>query len=163
MTTRTNDRQGSYSLVPFEALTNRLDQMFHDFFGEPSSGSVLPVPSASRPAPLDIWEDENAYHLEVEIPGFSMENVDLVLEGRELTIRGQMEQSQAENTVRYHRRERRARQFQRSLMLPEDVDAEQVAASMEDGVLHVTLTKQEKHKPRRIEIKPTLTDKSQQG
>lgn len=161
MTNRNADRQASYSLVPFEALTSRLDQMFHDFFGEPAS-NVLPTTSATtRSAPLDIWEDDNAYHLEVEVPGFQMDDIELVLEGRELTVRGQTTETQEQQNVRYHRRERRARQFQRSLMLPDDVDTEQVSASLEEGVLQVTLTKQEKHKPRRIEIKPTITEKKQ--
>ena len=154
MTTRSLDRQASYSLVPFEALTNRLDQMFHDFFGEPARG-VATTPASTRTAPLDVWEDEAAYHLELEVPGVQMENIDIVLEGRELTVRGSGEEEREEKDLRYHRRERRATHFRRSLVLPDDVDSEQVQATLDDGILHVTLTKQESRKPRRIEIKPT--------
>ncbi len=124
--------------------------------GHMVDGSVNWTPLAFNVAPtypaLNVWETEEALAVEAELPGFKMENIELSVMGRELTIKGERSQESATDAT-WHRRERSAGTFARVLRLPFDVDAEKIAASFKDGVLHVTLPKAEAARPRRIEVK----------
>jgi len=147
----------TYGLVPLESLSHQIDRMFQDFFGDAVESRIGRINPAVL-APMDIWEDDEAYYLETDVPGFNMDQIELLLEGRELTLRGSMEEVREDTreNIRYHRKERRARSFERSLLLPEDVDTEDVTADLTDGVLKVRLGKTEAGKPKKIEIRHTV-------
>jgi HSP20 family protein len=151
----------------FETMQREFDQLVRNMLGpstfDTSSGET------DRPTvvlPLDIAEDEGAYLIEADVPGFSREELEISLDGRELTIAGrhveEVEESPSEvgadapaesaPSLRYHRRERRAVDVQRRLVLPEDVQSDGIEASLEHGVLRLRLPKAEEAKPRRIDI-----------
>lgn len=131
-------------------LSDGLDRMFNELWngarpGQP--GRVIP--------PLNVWEDEDAVHVEAELPGMTEKDVDVQVLGggaSSVTITGARTISAAENAV-YHRRERGAGRFTRTLRLGVEVDAERASAAFEQGVLHITLPKAEAAKPRRIAVK----------
>ena len=86
---------------------------------------------------VDVTEDEQTVRLVAEIPGYKPESVKLSLENRLLTMSG----------------EKANGSFKRSFTVPNTVDAEKIAASIEHGVLTVMLPKAEKAKPREIPVK----------
>lgn len=151
----------------FDAMQRDFDQLVRSMLG-PSTFDTSSS-DTDRPTvvlPLDIAEDESAYLIEADVPGFSRDELEISLDGRELTIAGrhvaEVEESPAEvnanepadsaPSLRYHRRERRAVDVQRRLVLPEDVRADGIEASLEHGVLTLRLPKAEEAKPRRIDI-----------
>ncbi len=88
--------------------------------------------------------------LEAEMPGVSKEGLEVLLEGNELTIVGRR---QPETTgARLIYAESYDRNFRRSFELDPSVDTQRIAARMENGVLHLTLPKAERVKPRKIDI-----------
>ncbi|MCB9854967.1 MAG: Hsp20/alpha crystallin family protein [Phycisphaerales bacterium] len=110
----------------------------------------------SRPAgypSLNVWEDGDAFVVEAEVPGLTLDKLSVDVLGNELTISGERNDAPAEITT-IHRRERGAGSFQRTLTLPTDINAEAVAADLKNGILTIRLPKAETAKVRRIEVKP---------
>jgi HSP20 family protein len=102
--------------------------------------------------PLDVAETDEAYVLTAELPGVTMENVEVNVEDNIITIRGSKRAPEDSDRVKYHRIERPYGDFQRSLALPRNVDPEQVSAKYLDGVLEVRVGKRAETRPRKIEI-----------
>jgi HSP20 family protein len=81
------------------------------------------------------------------------EEVKLQVEGGTLSISGERKAEQEEKDKKYHRVERSYGAFSRSFTLPEGTLAEKISAEFKDGVLMVHLPKDDKTKPRAIEVK----------
>jgi len=81
-----------------------------------------------------------------------MEDLEVLVTGDELTIKGQRHEAQQEGAS-YHRRERGVGSFNRSVRLPVGIDASKVQARLQDGILTITLPKAEGSRPRKVEIK----------
>jgi HSP20 family protein len=103
--------------------------------------------------PVNVWEDENAFDVEAELPGLKQEQLHISVANRtELTIQGERSADERLKGT-WHRRERGFGKFQRALTLPVPVDPDKVEARLENGVLHLTLPKAEEARPRRITVK----------
>jgi HSP20 family protein len=100
---------------------------------------------------LNVREDAQAFHVEAEVPGLKLEDVEVTFMDGELSIRGERKDLPVEG-AEYHLRERRVGSFGRTVRLPVDVDADRILASMEDGILTLTLPKAEAAKPRKISV-----------
>jgi HSP20 family protein len=102
-------------------------------------------------APLaDVEEDDDAYLVEIDLPGVKRDDIDIQLSDRQLTVSGEIKERERTGILR--RRTRRVGQFQYAVTLPADVDADKVNARLDDGVLTVRVPKAEQAKPRRIEV-----------
>jgi len=103
--------------------------------------------------PVDIEENDREYVVKTELPGMKKEEVKLKVEGGTLTISGERKAEKEDKDKKYHRLERSYGAFQRSFMLPEGTLPEKISAEFKDGVLLVHLPKDEKAKPKAIEVK----------
>ncbi len=101
--------------------------------------------------PVDIRMAEAEYLIEAFLPGVSPEDVDVEIENNIVTIKGEIKIERNEND-RYLLKERPSGIFQRSIELPDDIDANQVDAELKNGVLTLRLAKTEMAKPRKIKI-----------
>jgi HSP20 family protein len=104
---------------------------------------------------LDISERKDAYLITVELPGVKMDDLQITVEDRLLTIQGERHVTNDSSEEQYHRIERRYGAFRRSITLPAHVVAEGVEASFEDGVLQIVVPKAEEAKPKRIQVRPS--------
>jgi HSP20 family protein len=117
-----------------------------------------PVPPAREAGafhpPVNVWEDEQSLYIESELPGYTLEHLDISTLGDELTIAGARQEATHENSV-YLRRERGAgtTEFKRTLKIGIPFDAEKVQASLKNGVLTIVLPKAPAAKARKIEVK----------
>jgi HSP20 family protein len=103
--------------------------------------------------PVNVWVDEHAVSVEADLPGIDPAKLDIsVTEGNRLTIQGERAQVELPNAV-WHRQERGHGTFVRELTLPTLVDADNVEARSEVGVLRLTLPKAEAAKPRKIPVR----------
>ncbi|HET9532418.1 MAG TPA: Hsp20/alpha crystallin family protein [Blastocatellia bacterium] len=102
---------------------------------------------------VDIYEDENAFLLKVELPEVSREDVKVNLDNNVLSISGERRLENEDKRDGYHRVERLYGQFFRSFTLPPNVNAESIKAEFKDGVLRLSLPKKEEAKPKQIEVK----------
>ena len=103
--------------------------------------------------PVDVRETTDAIEIDVELPGFSPEDVEVSLENGVLTLRGERVFEEAAEGGVWHRVERAYGAFERAFQVPRSVDPEKVGARFENGVLHLTLPKREESKPRTIKVK----------
>ena len=122
-----------------------LDRVLHDVFE--TAGPATP-----RTPAVDVREDEKAYFVEVELPGFSEKDVTVTVQDGELRLEAQREETPQENAKVLYR-ERRAGTVARVLRFPMELEHDEVEARFDRGVLHVTLPKAKVALPRRIEIK----------
>lgn len=102
---------------------------------------------------VDIEEDDKQYMVSVDLPGLDKKEVDIKIENDVLTISGEKKSEQKQEGKNYHRTERYYGKFERSFRLSDDVNKELIEANFKNGVLHISLPKSEKAKPRQIEVK----------
>jgi HSP20 family protein len=101
----------------------------------------------------DITEDDKEYLIRAELPDLKREDVKVTVENGVLTISGERKMEKEEKGKKYHRVERAYGSFARSFTLPEDSAAEKIQAEFKDGILTVHLPKNEKARPKQIEVK----------
>jgi HSP20 family protein len=138
-----------HTFLPFASFDTELDRLFDDFF--PGTGSPLARPAQAPYLPLNVWEDTEKFVVEAEVPGIAMEDLELSVHQDTLTIRGERK-LEVEEKRSIRRQERIPGQFERSLALPMPIEAGQVSANLEHGVLTITLPKAESARPRRIPV-----------
>ena len=146
----------SPSLDPFRAF----DEMRNRFFAELGlRGPIFRTdpeewftPTEWMP-PVDIEEDDRKYLLKAELPGMKKEDVTLKVEGGTLSISGERKEEKEEKDKKHHRVERSYGAFVRSFALPEAVLSEKLSAEFKDGILTVHVPKDQKAKPKAIEVK----------
>ena len=85
---------------------------------------------------IDVMEEDNAYRIEADLPGFSRDDIKLELEDNRLTISVEKEENTEEKTDKYLHRERKSSSMSRCLSL-KDADLEKSTAKLEDGVLRI--------------------------
>ena len=103
--------------------------------------------------PVDIVEGKDRIQLNVELPGFKEDQVNLTVEDGLLTIRGERKFNRENREENYHRIERSYGTFVRSFTLPNSVEQGRIQANFADGILHVDMPKREETKPKQIPIK----------
>lgn len=101
--------------------------------------------------PVDIHEKDGRIMVDAELPGFKPSEVDIRVDEDKLYITAEREKEHKQ--AMSHVNERRFTRVNRMFTLPQKVNEEKVQANMENGVLHLTMPKQENDKPRRIEIR----------
>jgi HSP20 family protein len=109
-----------------------------------------------RPAaypPVNVWTNEEGAFLRAELPGMSVDNIEISVLGDTLTLTGKREPEALEKGASYHRREREFGQFSRSLTLPFRVESDKVSAQFKKGVLEVMLPRAQADRARRITVK----------
>lgn len=140
------------SLMPWTGITSlkqELDRLF-DRFGEPT-GQESSALGHWAPS-LDVSETKEAFVVKFSMPGMDANDIQLSLQENVLTIKGDRKQEK-EDTGRGHRVERSHGTFIRSVGFPRAVDASQVTAGFNNGVLTVTLPKTSTAKETSIPIK----------
>lgn len=142
---------------PFEGVTggiSELDRLGREL-GRLFNGRIgvngWETPAGVFPL-LNVSHDSENVYVRSEIPGVTLDRLDVSVTGRSLTVTGERSIPDEESNVRYHRRERDSGKFRRQLNLPTDVDSERVQAKYQHGILMVVLPKSEKAKPKKIAI-----------
>jgi len=128
-----------------------LEQPFANFFETMRGGEE--VSNRGWLPAVDVRETDDGLTLFVELPGIKSEDVDITVEDRTLTVRGERKFEQDVERENYHRIERAYGTFTRTFTLPANVRADEVKASFADGVLTIDLPKAEESKPRKVAIK----------
>ena len=133
--------------TPFHAMPRY--QVRDRFFGPSAFEGAWPTNGHSA-QPLDVYADGDNYVIEMALPGLAPDAVEIsVLENR-VTISGEF--PTAPEGREYLFRERSGGRFERSVVLPAELDAEHALAHYEHGLLRLTVPKAETAKPKRIAV-----------
>ncbi len=146
------DRNVARSDNPFMSLQREIDRLFDDFTrGFPAfssgggAGELLPS--------LDVTETDKQIEITAELPGLEEKDVQVNLADNVLTIRGEKKAEKEEKDKTYRLVERSYGSFVRSLELPEGVNADAIKASIDKGVLKVTVPKPAPAQVKKIDVK----------
>jgi len=131
------------------SLQKDINRLFEDFW--PMHKENLEE-GALSPA-LDVSEDENNVYVVADLPGVEEKDVKLNFQNGILILSGEKQEEKETKGKNFHRVERSYGSFSRSISLPSEVNAEKATAGYKNGVLRVTLPKQEEAKPKEITIK----------
>lgn len=145
-----------------DLLRDEFGQLFSDLFvkgpaAQLINGAAAAVRAPSQGPAMNLWEDAERYYVEAEVPGLKADDLEIVVVGKEVTIRGTRKSSERTEGLNAHRRERPVGEFKRILRLASEVDSSAVEATLKDGVLLVTLPKAEEAKPKRIQIRQDVS------
>lgn len=132
---------------PFETLHREFDSVLNRVLGNEGNGGRWLAPYA-----VDVREDADHIYVDAELPGFNKDEIDITMENQTLTIAAERAEVKEEKG-QYLLNERRYTRFLRSFTLPPTVDEKSVDATLNDGLLHITLNKREETKPRKISVK----------
>ena len=141
-------RQEYWSVMP--RLQDEINRLFGNVRENDSSSAT-----ATWIPPVDIHEYTDRFELYVDLPGVEPSRVELTLDGGILTLSGERNEqvtSKPSEDAQARRTERGHGHFHRRFVLPDTADGEKVNASGKNGVLTVTIPKQVKAMPRRIQI-----------
>jgi HSP20 family protein len=132
----------------------RLQEEINRLFGNTRENDSSSATATWIPA-VDIHEYANRFELYVDLPGIEPAEVELTLDGGVLTLSGDRREqatTKSAEDLQGRRIERGNGHFHRRFVLPDTVDGEKVNATGKNGVLTVTIPKQPKAMPRRIQI-----------
>jgi HSP20 family protein len=131
----------------FDRITQQLSQLFDAPWAQlATAGQDTFVPLA------DVEETDDAYVIDVELPGLKKKDINVEIDGRRIVVSGERKEEKRAGLLR--RQTRAWGQFRYELVLPDDVDDENVQATMSDGVLHLRVPKRTVSQQRRqIEVK----------
>jgi HSP20 family protein len=144
----TSGQQTHWAAV--EQVPDRMRRMLEQTLGSFATPALLSEAATWTPL-VDIEEDDDAYVIEAELPAAKREDVNIELQGNELSISGEIKAREHKGVIR--RSTRRVGQFDYRVTLPSHVEPKKIDARLSDGVLSVRIPKAERAQRQRIEVK----------
>jgi HSP20 family protein len=132
----------------FPTLRDEMDRLFDVAF--PTLSSVLA--NEVNEFPIDLYREKNSFVVRAELPGFRKEDLSVEVADGILTVTGHQKASDPTTGEDEEKTATQERRVSRSISLPEQVQVDKIEAQYQNGVLTVTLPKQEEVKPRQIAI-----------
>jgi HSP20 family protein len=132
--------------------------MHFDAFGNPFrgldrlTGQLLSSARTPMAMPMDVWQSGDGYHVALDLPGVDPGSVEITSERNMLTIRAERRPGYGEND-KVLVAERPQGQYTRQLQISDALDSGNVAATYDNGVLHLTIPVSATAQPRRIEVR----------
>lgn len=156
--------QAAPAADPLMRLHHEVDRWFDELssaFGSPAIAPGLAqgdryggaLSSLNRPR-IDVSGDDNSYEIRLDVPGMNESDLSIEVRDDVLLIRGEKQESSEDRDRHYYRVERSYGAFQRTLALPDDANADEIAAKLDKGVLRLEIPRRENlsQDARRIEI-----------
>ncbi len=131
-------------------MYTNFNSLFDDFFDAFNNASL-------RVPPVDVYEMEDGYYIDVELPGYKNDDVDVKIDNNALTLSTSEEYNKAldkeAESINYLVKETNTKKkFKRTFSLPKDVDEQAIVATFNNGILNIKLPKSKKLAPKTIEI-----------
>ena len=138
-----------FALTPrFPTFWRDVDELFRDLNAAPQpQGEQAFLPAA------DVRETDKAVEIQLDMPGIAPEQIDVKVEGDQLTITAERKEEKAVEEKGWIRRERSQGKYLRAFTLPDTLDGTRPEATYRQGVLTVTLPKREEVQPRSLKVK----------
>ena len=133
------------------SLRQAMDRLFEDRFVRPSR-AVSALGEVAAPA-LDVYQTPTEIVVKAALPGLKPEDVNIDITGETLEIKGERKAEQEIKKDDYLYQERRYGAYYRSVVLPSGLKTDKAEATMEDGILTLTIPKVEEVKPKKISVK----------
>lgn len=135
-----------------DMLRREIDQVFRGYGKGTLNPSFLPGIGTGEYPRVNLAEDEQNYYLDALVPGIDPKDLDLNVMQGTLTLSGERKDAKTEGQT-WHRRERGAGKFMRTIEIPESVDVTRIDAEYCHGVLQITLPKKAQQQPKKISVR----------
>ena len=132
-------------MQPFPELDS-MERRLRKFVGEPWFAPAMP--------PVDAYETEGEYVVELEVPGFAENELEIESIDHTLVIKGERAEAKEATKKTFFFKERLEKEFERRFILPAEVDTKHLTAEFKDGVLEVHAPNKQVEIPRKIAIGP---------
>ncbi|MGH7996487.1 MAG: Hsp20/alpha crystallin family protein [Opitutaceae bacterium] len=132
------------------SLVNRLHRHLDEAFS--TAGDAGESDGAWWIPQVDVYEEPERFAVSIDVPGVEPKDIEITTEKGVLTIRGERRARAQEESSAYRRLECHTGKFLRRFTLPESANLDAITAKHTHGVLEVTIPKQAKLQPRRIEV-----------
>jgi HSP20 family protein len=157
-----------------QRLAEEMDQLFNTAFSDFGMGQQGRLATNRRnipgglqtqwAPPIDVFERDNQFMVRAELPGLNTNDIEIEVMDNMLTISGERREEHEEKQEGYRVSERHYGRFFRTIPLPEGVEAEQVQAKFQNGVLEVTMPiPRQAQRGRRVEIQEGSSKGEQQS
>lgn len=149
--------QGAFKgLHPIEEMNRMFDQFFHRNWMKPSNWEWpdvghLPTPFGGKMPRMDVLDRNGEIMVRVELPGVKKDDLNITMTSNSVLIKGSTHYEEKEEKADYYRSEITHGAFQRSMVLPAEVDVDKAKSVFKDGLLELTAPKLAKTS-RRISI-----------
>jgi len=135
------------AIIRYQPFRNMLDSFFRDSEFMPS------FQDTNFRMPVDIYEKDGMVTIDFELPGLDKKDINIELEGNNLTVSGKIQKDSEVKEENYYRCERSYGEFSRSFTIPDGIKEKDLKATYKDGVLKVTFPKtKEIEKKKKIEV-----------
>lgn len=151
--TRWDPLKGWDPFQEMREMQDRLSKLLGGTVARTDNGKEETMTVALWSPLVDISEDDREYTIRAELPGLRREDVKVTVENGVLSISGERKYEKEDKNRKYHRVERAYGNFVRNFSIPDDADPAKVSAEFKDGVLNVRLVKDERAKPKTVEVK----------
>ena len=135
----------------FDKLFVGMDQLFEN------AGSIINDSQAfvSTYPPYDVLKIDNGYQIRLAVAGYSLDNIEVLVDKKVLTINGTRPTSEDSNLAKFLHAGLSKRNFTKKFLLSQDIDKNSIEAALKDGILTITLTNlpQEDEKARKVKVK----------
>lgn len=135
------------------SLVSQLNEEMNRMFTMNAAQDDVTANSGDWTPAVDIIEDDASYTIHADVPGVKPEEVQVEVENGVLTLKGEREETKKDEKEGYKRIERVYGSFYRRFTLPETVNADDIKAKTQHGVLEVVIPKRAKPEPKRIHVK----------
>lgn len=150
----TTESQGYLS--SFKDLENRVENMFHNMWSNPFHHEKFPEPfsfsSLNDMPKIDVIDRDKELFIKAELPGFDKDDLDISIANNQLVIKAKTCKEEKEEKGDYLKQEIRRSEIYRSILLPAEVEDENIKTSYSNGVLELTMPKQEKSQRKQIKV-----------
>lgn len=140
---------------PFAQLQRRMNSVFEDFFGRSSSSDLWGDDAGEFLPRVDVSETGKEVRITADLPGLDEKDVEVTVTNNMLTIKGEKKVEKEEEEGDYYHSERSYGYFDRTIALPQGIDADNAKAKFKKGVLKVTIPKKPEAQSSRRKIERT--------
>jgi HSP20 family protein len=128
------------ALVSLPNMVNSIDEVFNSFF---VPNNYNRKETGNFYAKANIAAHNNGYHIALEVPGFSKENISVNFDKDHLIINGTKENTTEEQNIKFVRKEFNKNSFERRFYIDHTIDTQHISAKYENGILNVWIPKKE--------------------
>lgn len=152
-----HSRAGMYLPETLAAATRDVNELFDRLFEGPTressradSSRTNARPNNSWAAAASVWEDDDHFHIALDLPGVAADDLDVTIDDGNLVVTALRKDA---DDRRYVHNERRFGEISRTITLPDTVDPDSIDAEYTSGVLVVTLSKRPEVLPRKVQVR----------
>ena len=149
--TRLSRLNDLFSWDPFAEIANARRTM-NSLLDSAITGGDSSIANWTSPA-IDLYEKDGKYFVEAAIPGLRKDDIAIEISDNRLNLTARREEEREEKTERYYCREVRRGGFARSIVFPQDINAEQVEAEYKDGILRVSVPMEKPVEAKKVAIR----------